>query len=126
MIPAFGQRCLYSVVPSAKDAWDVFQQQVDGSYCANQSHEFKKETTSLAINARSFAGTAKILAGESPDPEVGLWKLAAVSFVMSFALIISEPFRKDFAAVAIDLDLADTFMPGPFKAQIDATNTSKE
>lgn len=68
--PEFGQRPEYSIQPPASDRWDVFQKDPLGSYFANDSEQLVEQAAALAVEARTFACDADVLAGETACDKV--------------------------------------------------------
>ncbi len=70
--PCLGQFCENGVQSVSKDRCDVFQDNELGSYQANDSDEFVKETRPSAfLDAGLLACCADVLAGESSANNVG-------------------------------------------------------
>jgi hypothetical protein len=70
--PCLGQFSENGVQPVSKDRCDVFQDDKLGSYQANDSHEFVKETApSALLDAGLLACGADVLAGEATANNIG-------------------------------------------------------
>jgi hypothetical protein len=70
--PCLGQFSKNGVQSVSKDRCDVFQDNVLGSYQANDSDEFVKETTPRALpDPRLLACGADVLAGKATANNIG-------------------------------------------------------
>lgn len=70
IIPDRGQRCENVSKPSTKQLCDVFQDDVEWSNLANQSHDVIEQAAPRAIEARRKTGDAKVLAREAPADDI--------------------------------------------------------
>ena len=100
--PCLGQLSENSVQPVSKDRCDVFHDDVAGSNCANDSHEFVKETApSALLNAGLLAGGADVLAGESTANNVSCSLLGEEGGDVAMDGCVGKVLRKDLLAVGL-------------------------
>lgn len=116
VVPALGQVPEYLVEPQAKVPWDVFQEDVLGSYVANDPKDFGPKVT---VIVRSFAvsGCGEGLAGVPADEHVERPELGAgeVTYVAD-AGDVGPVFCEDFLVEGIDFNLASDGVAGPLEA----------
>lgn len=87
VIPALGQVSENSSEPQGKVPWDVLQERVSWSYCANDSEDFGPKMT-LVVFAASLSGVTERLAGVPADEHVKVSKL--ISFEGADVLVLGN------------------------------------
>ena len=123
IVPAFGQLSEYSIHPPSKECCDVLQEQVSGSYLANQPQEVEEQSASLASDSFSFSGIGNILTGEPSRPQVRLRQLGRVQCGdVPPSRHVGPVLGEHLDAVVVNLDLADAGVTRPFESQIYATH----
>jgi len=110
-----------------KQRCDVLQEQVSGSYFANQPHPVEKESAPFAVDACPLPGGADVLAGKSSSPQVGSGDV----FCSERGDVIVSPgvgpmLGEYLLAERVDFDLTDALVPRPLKAKVDAADAREE
>lgn len=106
--------------------WDVLQERVPWSYCANDSEDFGPKMT-LVMLAASLSGVTERLAGVPADEHVKVSKL--ISFECADILVLGNcrpVFLEDAECVRVDLDLPDAGQAGSFETQVKPADASEE
>lgn len=106
--------------------WDVLQEDVTGSYCANDSEDFGPKMT-LVICSSPLARVAEWLAGITADEHVEVPKF--VTSERAHVLVFGDVrpmFCEDAQRVWVDLYLADACQSGPLEAEIEPTNAGEK